>query len=354
MKRSCCGCPSCSRPGQSRGLAASSASKLRSGWSRSQRAERPRLRHPRVCRMLRAQKDRRRHVAESCGLPGLHPEPGVVCATGVRPCSESATPEIAAMSAVAKRFPKTRFAIVDVANGDHRSPRERPGCSSARSRSATSPIPGGARGATPSGKGRHQLGGRREAAPVESVHRRVPGRAKWQIRGSHAQRVLAGLHRPGEVQGDRPEPDRSRPVAALTAGAYLAGLTGREQKVWGTEPTPTSPTWAANPDERDEEGRLGPPAILSVGGPVPRRHAVYGSSRRGPGEDQPARAAQRGSGGERGSRPRSSREDPLAGRCASSRSWAGEKVTLSAHRRCQALAGTTEPLRCSDDAFGGR
>ena len=53
--------------------------------------------------------------------------------------------------------------------------------------------------------------GGQKIPPVDALHRRLPGGRQGGEPGHQdAQRLLAGLRRPGEVQGDRARPDRAR------------------------------------------------------------------------------------------------------------------------------------------------
>ena len=63
--------------------------------------------------------------------------------------------------------------------------------------------------------------------PRRPLHRRLPGgREAGELRRSRPDRVLAGLRRPGQVQGDRAQPDR----------AGLAGRLPGRRRLWPRRP----------------------------------------------------------------------------------------------------------------------
>ena len=134
-----------------------------------------------------------------------------------------------AVGTVAKKFPDTKFAIIDVdATAPEGQARQRPGPAV---QGAGVRLPGGLpRRALRQGQ-QHQddLERRRPEDPAgRPLHRRLPGRRQGGQPGDQdAQRLLPGLRRPGEVQGDRAQPDRPglrgrlpgrRPVRPRRAG----------------------------------------------------------------------------------------------------------------------------------------
>ena len=93
------------------------------------------------------------------------------------------------------------------------------------------------------------LGGRPEDPAGRRLHRRLPGgRQGGRRRHGDAQRLLAGLRRPGEVQGDRAQPDR-RGLAGRVPGRRpvrprRASTPPRRRACSGSASTPIRPTWA--------------------------------------------------------------------------------------------------------------
>ena len=144
------------------------------------------------------------------------------------------------MGAVAKRFPNTRFAIVDVANGDLAGkPKNVLGLLFREEQVGyLAGYLAGLEAKRLPGQGRGQLGRGREAAAGRPLRRRLPGgREEGGPERHRRQRLLAGLQRPGEVQGDRAEPDRRRVASRCSQVAGGCGLgaldAARERKVWG-------------------------------------------------------------------------------------------------------------------------
>ena len=124
-----------------------------------------------------------------------------------------------AEATVAKKFPNTQFAITDY-------PVEIPPFSDKKGKLLVKNITGitfkaeqqsylvGCLSAlmAKKGGGKHdQRDGRRQDPAGRLVHRRLRGRC-GEVRPGHegARRVLAGLHRAGQVQGSGREPDRRR------------------------------------------------------------------------------------------------------------------------------------------------
>ena len=110
-------------------------------------------------------------------------------------------------AAVAKRFPNTKFAIVDVSapfmKGKPKNVRgivfaeQEAGCLA------------GVASARTSEDERDRLGRRSQDPARRRVHRGVPVlREEAQAEHHHAERLLAGLRRPGQVQGSRAQPAR--------------------------------------------------------------------------------------------------------------------------------------------------
>ena len=121
--------------------------------------------------------------------------------------------------------------------------------------------------------------GGQKIPPVDALHRRLPGRRQEGQPGDpDAQRVLPGLRRPGEVQGDRARPDREGLEGRLPGGRRLRPRRarrgqgeGRAGHRRGRRPgIPRRP----HPDQRSEEGRRGGVRSHQAGpgGPVRGRH----------------------------------------------------------------------------------
>ena len=83
-----------------------------------------------------------------------------------------------------------------------------------------------------------RLGRRAEDPAGRPLHRGLPGgREEGRTRGSDAERLLAGLRRPGEVQGARARPDRPGRRTSIFQVAGQCGLgaldAAKEKNVWG-------------------------------------------------------------------------------------------------------------------------
>ena len=289
---------------------------------RRRRPQRPRLQPPRLRRHAPgAEAPRRPHpVAESRSPADYIPNLASFARQGYDLVLGVGYTEIGAMGAVAKRFPKTRFAIVDVANGDLAGkPKNVLGLLFHEEQVGylagylagleTKRLPGTRRG---------QLGRGREAAARRPLRRRLPGgRETREPARDRDQRLLPGLQRPGEVQGDRAQPDRGglgrgvrrrrrlRPRRARRGpGAEGLGDRRRLRPVVPRRP---------HPHERDEEGRPGslPRDQVGRGRTVPRRQCRLRprGQRRRAGEDQPAGAEGRGRRAEPHPGPDRRRED---------------------------------------------
>ena len=141
-----------------------------------------------------------------------------------------------------QRSRTSNFAIVDVdQTEDLHKPAERARPALPRSRrratsSATSPALEEKRAA---GQGRDQLGRRaRSSRPSTASSPATRPGAKAADPGiNDAERLLAGLRRPGEVQGARAEPDRAGRRASIFQVAGGCGLgaldAAKEKGVWG-------------------------------------------------------------------------------------------------------------------------
>ena len=188
--------------------------------------------------------------------------------------------EIGAMGAVAKRFPNTHFAIVDVANGDLAGkPKNVLGMLFREEQVGylagylagleTKRLPG--RDVVSSVAGEKQPPVDRFIAGYQA------GAKKANPKRQGAERLLAGLQRPGEVQGDRAEPDRRRVARGVRGRRRLRprrarcrphreGVGDRRRR----RPVVPRP---AHPHERDEEGRPRrvPRDHVRAAGPLPRR-----------------------------------------------------------------------------------
>ena len=102
-----------------------------------------------------------------------------------------------------------------------------------------------ARGEAAARPGRDRIGRRPEAAAGRPLHRGLPGRREGRRpRDQDAERVLAGLHRSGEVQADRAEPDRAGRRRRSSRSPAVAGSVRstrrRRRASGGSASTPTS------------------------------------------------------------------------------------------------------------------
>ena len=117
--------------------------------------------------------------------------------------------QIEAMKAVAKSFPKSHFAIVDVSNADEGSAKNVEGL--LFKEQEVGYLAGYAAALAAKAKGANavsSVGGQKQP-PGRPLHRRLPGRCEGRGAGHQdAEQLLAGLREPGEVQGDRAQPDR--------------------------------------------------------------------------------------------------------------------------------------------------
>ena len=168
-----------------------------------------------------------------------------------------------ALDTVAKQFPDINFAIIDFDQSlDEVETQERP-------RPALQGAGGGLPRRLPR-RPRHQGGGglaagdrlgRRAEDPAgRPVHRGLPGRRQEGRPGDHdAERLLAGLRRPGEVQGARARPDRPRGAGHLPGRRPVrprraVRREGEERPRDRRRRRPVVPR-RARPHERVEEGR---------------------------------------------------------------------------------------------------
>ena len=109
----------------------------------------------------------------------------------------------------AKKFPNTSFGIIDYSQTFMKSnPQNLRGALFSENQSGY--LMGVAAAMATKTNGVSAVGG--QAVPaVVSLPRGLQGRREGDEEGHQgADRVLRELHRPGEVQGDRAEPDRSR------------------------------------------------------------------------------------------------------------------------------------------------
>ena len=116
------------------------------------------------------------------------------------------------MKAVAKQFPKTHFAIVDVSNADEGGLKNVAG---PPLQGAGGRLPrrlrGGARREGSAAGTRSRPSAAQKQPPVDRYIAGFQAGAKAAVpRRQDAERLLAGLREPGEVQGGRAEPDRRR------------------------------------------------------------------------------------------------------------------------------------------------
>ena len=118
--------------------------------------------------------------------------------------------EIDAMKAVAKQFPKTHFAIVDVSNADEGGLKNVEGLLFKEQEAGY--LAGYAAGLAAKergGKAVSSVGGQKQP-PVDRYIAGFQAGAKPPFPALSDERLLAGLREPGEVQGGRAEPDRRR------------------------------------------------------------------------------------------------------------------------------------------------
>ena len=161
------------------------------------------------------------------------------------------------MKAVAKQFPKTHFAIVDVSNADEGNAEERrgPALQGAGGRLPRR-LRGRARreGATAARRSR-RVGGQKQP-PVDRYIAGYQAGAKAAFPGvQDAQRLLAGLREPGEVQGGRAQPDRRR-LGSSSSRSRAAAASAR------STPRRTKSVWGIGVDA--DQGFLGPHILTSA------------------------------------------------------------------------------------------
>ena len=117
-----------------------------------------------------------------------------------------------AVATAAQRFPEVNFAIVDVDQASLKGAP--PNVQGLLFREEQVGYLVGYLGALTAKRGRRQHDQRRrrlQGAPGRSLHRRIPGRCnRRRARDQGEVGLLAGLGRPGEVQGARAQPDRRR------------------------------------------------------------------------------------------------------------------------------------------------
>ena len=275
------------------------------------RAERPRLQPPRLRRapageeaswatQIRVAESRRRR---------LHPQPRRVRASGLRPRGRGRLHRDRCDGRSRQALPE--HALRDRRRRERRSRRqaeERPRDALPRGAGGLpGRLPRRARDEAPARRRRRQLGCGREAAAGRPLHRRLPGgREEGEPERQGAERLLAGLQRPGEVQGDRAEPDRRR-VARGVRGCrrlrprrarcrpHREGVGDRRRR----RPVVPRP---AHPHQRDEEGRPRrvPRDHVRAAGPLPRRGRDLRAEggRRRPRQDQRQGARLRGRQGQ--------------------------------------------------------
>ena len=197
--------------------------------------------------------------------------------------------------------------------------------------------------------------GRRQDPAGRLVHRRLP-RRREEVRPGHegADRLLAGLHRPGQVQGGGAEPDRGRLARSSSRVAGPCGLgaldggegggrLGRRRRRRPVVPRP------AHPDERGEARRPRASSASSrrvQDGTLSRRHDFVFNLKNGGvalgkispkvpkayiAQDQRARRS-------RSSPARSSRRRPSRGRSESRRGGRAARPALSRDRIAALMA----------------
>ena len=165
-----------------------------------------------------------------------------------------------AVETVAKKFPDANFAIIDYPQADAE------GQAGERARAALQ----GAGGRLPRRLPRRvvrQEGRHRRRSPRSAARRSrrstatspgyQAGAEGGQPGHQDAERLLAGLRRPGEVQGDRARPDRPRLGRRLPGGRAVrprrAGRRRRRRASSGSASTPTRATSATTSSPRAEK-----------------------------------------------------------------------------------------------------
>ena len=192
---------------------------------------------------------------------GLHPEPlDRRDSRAMTSSSPSGSSWRDAIAAVAKRFPNTKFAIIDVTRSVHEGQaEERPRASCSRSRRpGTSPASPRPRSAQDE---RDQLGRRPQDPAGRRVHRRLPvwreeGRSRASRR-STATRRTSSTRRSARRSRSTRSGKGSDVVFQVAGGCGLGALQGaKEKKQVGHRRghRPGLPR-QARPDERHEEGR---------------------------------------------------------------------------------------------------
>ena len=154
-------------------------------------------------------------------------------------------------------------------------------CSRNPLRRAGGRVPRGRRGRDGLEERRHRLRRRPEDPAGRPLHRGLPVlREEGQTGHQDPERLLAGLRRPGQVQGDRPEPDRRAGRRDLPGRGRLRprrhpGGEGEQGLGHRRRRRPVLPR-EAGPHERPEEGRRGGLRHDQAR----RRHEVEGRRRR--------------------------------------------------------------------------
>ena len=144
--------------------------------------------------------------------------------------------------------------------GGRSSRARRRTCAASCSRSRRPAASPASRPATVVEVRRDRLGRRPEDPAGRRVHRRLPVlREEGQARHQDPERLLAGLRRPGEVQGDRAQPDpqkrrRGLPGRRPVRSRRAPGREGEQGLGHRRRRRPGLPR-QAHPDERPEEGR---------------------------------------------------------------------------------------------------
>ena len=205
-------------------------------------------------------------MLESKSGRGLHPEPLQLADGAATTSSSRSASSWAGRRQAAEEFPDTNFAIIDFGTAA-RAARSRPWSSrTSRGSLFKEQEVGYLAGylAALEDEDRHVVStvGGQKIPPVDRFIAGFKAGAKAaDPKVKDAERLLAGLRRPGEVQGARAQPDleESDVVFQVAGGCGLGALDAAKEKgLWGigVDADQALPG-RLHPDERDEEGRRG-------------------------------------------------------------------------------------------------
>ena len=183
---------------------------------------------------------------------------------GLRPRDRRRLPDGLALEKVAARLPDVNFAIIDSSQADMKSKPKNVRGLLFKEQEAGYLVGYLAGLITKAEAGAKQVIGSVGGLKIPPVDRYIAGYqagAEAATRGSRPQRLLAGLRRPGEVQGARARPDRPRRARRLPGRGPVRprrplGRAGEEHARDRRRRRPGLPR-RAHRDERAEEGRRG-------------------------------------------------------------------------------------------------